>query len=349
MTNRIHICGAADGEMQAIERVLTSCGEAYTYATYAGTRVTPAAAYHADCTWQNPCPGKLWDEIIAVECMPTYATAYIDHHRLGDSGYGVPPEEFLRGSSLGQVIAELARYDVLQWPIGPLMCAVPPGRLEAHHHQGNMQDPYISFVTTSRVVPGWPDSYVTRVIPHELVLTAAADHCLGHAYAGRCPGIDPDELLRHRVAQKVAFRAPCHAGPYVSADSILADIEAARQALLSAPTLVLMEWQCPWHEGGHSRSSDDCCNALGTEYADEPCERIAVADMRGRHVPELPEAGTRYGIPYIADGLPDADGRVKIVCSGSADTIRAFFGWAAREGLTDAYGDPERGFAGAYR
>ena len=140
---------------------------------------------------------------------------------------------------------------------------------------------------------------------------------------------------------------PCHGGPYISVESVLADIKSARAALMSAPVLVLHAHLCDWHAAGH-RLADDCLTAAGTEYSDAPCYEITVRDMRGTHVHGLPDAGTRYSIPYVADGLPGPDGRRKIVCSGDAETIRAFRDWANHEGLVDAYGDPERGFAGAY-
>lgn len=72
-------------------------------------------------------------------------------------------------------------------------------------------------------------------------------------------------------------------------------------------------------------------------------------DMRGARVPELVEAATRTGMPYIAEGLPDADGVRKIVCSGSHGTVRAFIEhFAPEHGLVRVYGDPMRGCAGGY-
>jgi hypothetical protein len=72
--------------------------------------------------------------------------------------------------------------------------------------------------------------------------------------------------------------------------------------------------------------------------------------MRGKHVPELPEASAREGLCFVADGLPGPDGRVKVVCqSGTPEQIRAFMQvWGPEHGLTGIYGDPMRGFAGGY-
>lgn len=162
------------------------------------------------------------------------------------------------------------------------------------------------------------DHYGQRTIPMQLVLVAAADHCLAHAYAGRCPGVDPDALMRWRVESRAA-----HQGR--TADELLADVDRAREALLAAPEIDMT--------GGHS-------------YAPP----VMVRDMRGVHVAELPEAGTRYGISYVADGLPGPDGRKKVVISGERRAIELFFDGfsSANKGLVDLYGDPARGFAGGY-
>jgi hypothetical protein len=45
-------------------------------------------------------------------------------------------------------------------------------------------------------------------IPQRYVLAAAADHCLAAAYRGECPGVDPDALMRWRVAPSGAAAAP---------------------------------------------------------------------------------------------------------------------------------------------
>src|SRR5690606_22285652 len=45
-----------------------------------------------------------------------------------------------------------------------------------------------------------------RVIPQSYVFAAAADHCLAAAYRGECPGVDPDALMRWRVAVRAAHQ-----------------------------------------------------------------------------------------------------------------------------------------------
>ncbi|MCY0886419.1 MAG: hypothetical protein OWV35_11185, partial [Firmicutes bacterium] len=140
-------------------------------------------------------------------------------------------------------------------------------------------------------------------------LAAAADHCLPAAYQGQCPGVDPDALLAWRVATRAAFQ-----GRPVAA--LEAAVAAARQALRAAPRVDL---------GG-----------------------VAVADLRDRPVPELPEAAMREGLPFLAR-VRDRDGREKTVLQAAPpEAVRAFQALAPQFGRGEAYGDPARGFAGVY-
>jgi hypothetical protein len=81
---------------------------------------------------------------------------------------------------------------------------------------------------------------------------------------------------------------------------------------------------------------------LGADAATE------VADLRGASIAELPEAAAREGVAVLA--TPGRHGeRVKVVLqAATAAQVRAFRAWAEAQGWTDAYGDPARGFAGAY-
>jgi len=192
-------------------------------------------------------------------------------------------------------------------------------------------------------------------MPREYILAAAADHCLAAAYRGECPGVDPDELMRWRAESRARFQRR-------SVDDVLADIERARQALRKALDITLRRTpgghcgdgsRCGCLEGGYGyggwtgTGTGDCyCDCSGCEEGDYV---VRARDMRGRHVPELPEAAAREGVCFIADGLPDPDGRIKIVCqNGTPEQIEAFREWAEHRGLVDFYGDPARGIAGAY-
>lgn len=155
-----------------------------------------------------------------------------------------------------------------------------------------------------------------RANKQEHLFVAAADHCLAAAYAGKCPGVDPKSLRAWRVAQRAAFQKRSHA-------EIESDTRAAEAALEAAPQIEI---------GG-----------------------VLLADLRGQHVAELPEAACIAGVGYLAD-IEERNGRRKVVVGGCGEgtlpgvaPVREFLAtWASAQGLTGAYGDPVRGFAGAY-
>jgi hypothetical protein len=350
MTNRIWILGAPDHEMAAIEHLLRECGETVVHATVDGQRVHPGNAYQADTLptemlWSG-LPSARPEMTYEVECHQrhpdeTCLITHIDHHRPGDPGYGKPPKDFLAASSLGQVIAALGQ--VADYP-----SAWRRGAVSRHPHWcGAIErcgDQYVVRTSSVDGDPGYDDdaAATAAVIPLALVLTAAADHCLGAAYAGECPGVDPAELMRFRTQQRAEFQRRDVA-------DVLRDIEETTAALLAAPNVELSSRLCPWHEQGRN-ANDDCVNSRGTEYANEPCAAIAVRDMRREPpYPELVEAATRVGEGYISGPLAQPDGRRKITCSGSAEQIDAFLHvWSPANSIVDTYGDRARGFAGGY-
>jgi hypothetical protein len=74
---------------------------------------------------------------------------------------------------------------------------------------------------------------------------------------------------------------------------------------------------------------------------------LDVADLRGRPIPELPEAACREGIAYLA--TVEEKGRRKIVLGAAApETVRLFMAGDLAGNLSGIYGDPARGFAGGY-
>ena len=93
------ILGARDPEMTRIEEVLFEQEIEYKWARRGRRPVNADTAYRA-----NIPP----DALVCVECGPAPEGAVIiDHHRPGDPGYGVAPEEYLAGSSLGQTLRAL--------------------------------------------------------------------------------------------------------------------------------------------------------------------------------------------------------------------------------------------------
>ena len=315
--SRLWVLGASDPEMAAIETMLRECGETVRYATIAGRRVSAGDAYRMDAI---PVDATPWGgHLYLVECGDSSVGSWrlIAHpDSAGLEPSDIPSEHYVTVLSVDHHRPGDAGY----------------GRTPEDFFGASSAGQVWAALSRLGLLSGRPSP------SGEIILIAAADHCLGHAYAGRCPGVDPDRLLRHRVAQQVAFRA--RNGGSQTVESAMADIAAAKDALDSAVRITLSHTDdvgtC---DGCGIRTEGD-----GWDY----CECATVRDMRGRLVPGLPDAGTRYGLAYVADGLPGPEGRVKTVCSGDAETIRAFFGWASREGLVDAYGDPARGFAGAY-
>jgi hypothetical protein len=104
MNNKYFVLGAPDPEMLTIEGLLKERGIAYGYATLRGRSVQAHEAYRADGTTSLIPAGA---EIVFVECevLGLHPVFIVDHHREGDPGYGLPPSQYLQGSSLGQFLA----------------------------------------------------------------------------------------------------------------------------------------------------------------------------------------------------------------------------------------------------
>lgn len=340
--SRLFVLGADDPEMQAIERLLRKAGEAVAFAVGSdGKRVHPGNAYAAaDLRWSNDpadCSGPAWGAVThLVECAPVTGAAIrpnvvvIDHHRPGDPGYGRGPKEYMPASSIGQVINTLARQGGVEDAISMFTTRLS---WQSHQESGNnygsrgldLARPLICLFPGSSDEPSiWAE------IPGEVVLLAAADHCLESAYRGKCPGVDPDELMRWRAESRAAHQKR-------PIDAILADIEAARQKLrvrmAATEAYPGSNYYCPH------------CDTL-----DHPdCMASAHwVDMRVENIPELPEAACREGIPFLST-VRDRDGREKVVLMVSPpDLVRRFLAGEVVPGLCDFYGDPARGFAGGY-
>lgn len=372
MSKLIFVLGAADPEMEEIEVLLTSAGVPYVYATRDGKRVRPGTAYSATGTTDDAAVQRVADIgglICLVECevegLPGMNVRVIDHHRPDDPGYGRPPSEFLAASSIGQVISVLAE-------LGALAFVVATHEVESDHADdgewlwsANRRLPssasYLpfgsldfgtsfsgDFFCVSVATPEARSGYTcvgpaqhrcVALIPRRIVLTAAADHCLGAAYRGECPGVDPDELMRFRAESRAKFQQR-------DVSDVLTDIEATKLALNDADVILLNQIDPYGYCMGCNRHVTPDEENEDWDY----CECPSAADMRREPPwPELPEAATRANIPYISGPLNCPDGRRKITCSGTPDVIKAFMShWATEEGLTDIYGDPERGFAGGY-
>lgn len=225
-TSRIWVLGAPDPEMTLIEALLRDHGEEVIHALDdRGERVHPGNAYR--------CPIPVVPEgstAYAVECidvLPEEGWVRIDHHRPGDPGYGRPPSEFLPASSIGQVIAELARLGRLRalsrWPRdqgsverrrlvpGELarVSVRAPGSNGTADHNAYLPGPWrwvwmVGVGYWRNGVGGGGDT--AMYVPRDLVLCAAEDHCPAAAYRGECPEVDPDDLMRWRAETRAAHK-----------------------------------------------------------------------------------------------------------------------------------------------
>lgn len=213
--------------------------------------------------------------------------------------------------------AEQIDDDLELWWVecAPVGCDRPKNLVD-HHRPG---DPGYGkqpedFLTASSIGQVLMVLGALDVVPKEILLVAAADHCLEHAYRGRCPGVDPEELMTWRAASRADFQKR-------PVSEILSEISAARALLRKAVTV----------------------NSHGV-----------YADLRGRSIPELPEAAAREGIPFLASVQePDRAGmntfREKVVIQAAPpELVSRFMAGEIIQGLTDVYGDPQRGFAGGY-
>ena len=385
MTNRVWVLGAPDPEMELIENILRQCGETVLYATdESGRRVHPGNAYR--CPIPSTPEGAT---VYAVECIDVLPEGWvrIDHHRPGDPGYGRPPEEFMRASSIGQVISALARSGALEKAVHHrLVPWVANGRdMPVDEYNRGIRTLWF---WSSKDMPSWPhsepgmiergvswlfDGYAVYVggrhysddyvalIPRHIMLAAAADHCLAAAYRGQCPGVDPTALMVWRAETRAAFQDR-------SVEEILADVERARQALREAPridlgagmevrdmrtaytvTTVLVEPFAPGATVDSSGIGDSTSIEFGPR-AEGTWDEGGHHTFVRRGVAELPEAAAREGVAFLSLAT-DRDGRRKVVLGGhtTPETVRAFMSeWAPARGLMDIYGDPARGFAGGY-
>lgn len=349
---RLWVLGARDPEMALIERILHVLGETYTYATVDGERVQPFNAYRADGLAEFEMPSADFmsppPKFCVVECggpiAPNFKVWRCDHHKPGDHGYGAAPLEYFGGSSIGQVLHYLAMARVFTAEQVKAIGLVRTRHERNPRWPGNQETGMVAIKLATKAEKGPDIDWYEPTL--EIRLTAAADHCLAHAYRGECPGVDPDELFHHRVNERAQFQGR-------SPEQVVADINLAIDALWQAPEMELACYRHFWCgrdecHGGYPGGECSC----NCETCIQPDLYVTCRDLRDipGKIPELPEASAKAMECYITKGLPGRDGRVKVICqSGIPIQIKAFMnGWAPANGLTEIYGDPARGFAGGY-
>jgi hypothetical protein len=99
----VFLLGADDPEMITVQAILDRLNIEYYFATYNGVRVHVGNAYEAD-----PFEVPKGMVLGLVECKPRNIeniASYeeFDHHIPGKGGYGLPPEQFLKASPIGQL------------------------------------------------------------------------------------------------------------------------------------------------------------------------------------------------------------------------------------------------------
>lgn len=102
----VFVLGSTDPEMEEIEKAVTRAGHRVAYATIRGKRVRSDNAYDADGVSASLPVGA---QRVFVECAVRglRCDVIVDHHSPGDPGFAMPAEQYLQGSSLGQVLALL--------------------------------------------------------------------------------------------------------------------------------------------------------------------------------------------------------------------------------------------------
>lgn len=201
-------------------------------------------------------------------------------------------------------------------PVVWVECAVPALRraqhLVADHHKPG--DPGYS-LPAERYWQGSSLGQVCAFLGIEqnkpLSIIAASDHCLNHAYQGHCPGVEPFEVRQSRIAGRAQFQR-------ISEEQMLTKINAAIAVIKQLPSI---------------------------EIAGHPFK-----DAMDRFVPELPEASAMLNMPIIYTRREPRLGLTKVgVLNGTAPALVAWMKWASEQiYLMQLYGDPDRGYAGAY-
>jgi hypothetical protein len=329
MATRVWVLGADDPEMAAIERLLTRSKERIEHAVDDfGERIAPASAYKIKKISQDALGSH---RIYFVECGLAAAENFgvkIDHHSPGDPGYGARSVDFMKAASVGQVISELARLGSLKLEVTD--CSFRT-MLKNETKPGDVFWNSGWFVCIGDVC----DKTIAMHIPKKYMFTAAADHCLGEAYADQCLGVDRNSLFEFRLKQKALLQSGLEESEidYIELQNLMnlfkIKIDQACIALSNAKPI----------EKFYKKTS-----------IPENQQRL-ILDMRGSEIPELPDAAALHRVCYLAMPVPRAGERQKIVIGGytTPAIVEAFMTvWGPRNRLADIYGDPVRGFAGGF-
>ncbi|WP_296125613.1 hypothetical protein [Pseudomonas sp. Ga0074129] len=179
-----------------------------------------------------------------------------------------------------------------------------------HHHAG---DPGYGFLPNEYWL-GSSIGQLCALIGHDrtddLSITAAADHCLSHAYKGLCPGVSPDALRKWRAKTRAQFQR-------IPLEKLESQVEQAILILRDKPMITIN----------------------GEDFI----------DAREGKIKEFSEAAAIIGESVMYELYDFKSKRIKVgVLGGESYKIVAWLKWAEKS-LVDTYGDPQRGYAGGYR
>lgn len=265
------ILGCPDAEMTAIESLLRECGQQVFMATAPMRRRDPETGQmvavldeHGAPRWQRVSPGQvaagasellpsgaegavlhnaseLGEDVIAIEVAGPWGPPAIDHHDEHPLA-SAPPSEFLRASSLGQVIGRLAVIGALpaSWTRETAITSLRRGEM-GHVGHGRW---IVSLGGTGETVSSCPGEEYDVIeiveIPSTLVFESAADHCPAAAVAGLCPGVDPGAFAPFLAESKRRQYFPA-----MSAEDFARELEISRATLRMAPPCVALDTLVP--------------------------------------------------------------------------------------------------------
>lgn len=183
-----YILGAMDLEMATIKHLLQTEGCIVVNATVDGFQKVRASAAYSSV--ETPSQSTVWIECCSAKgkaALRNSGAVLLDHHHKGDSGYDVGPEDYLRGSSIGQLL-----YFMVQNGYLPRWEKVHTYEKDGYSYEGGRA--YLSYHGAKYAVP------------YEYKYAAAADHCLANAYKGACPAIDVEALKMWRLTKLATFK-----------------------------------------------------------------------------------------------------------------------------------------------
>lgn len=364
----IFILGADDREMSAIEALLRECGLPYLWALAPNrdgklTRVAPGQV--ATCAGEvyltgEIVPRPIEGEAVSVEVAGPWGAARIDHHDPHPLAHA-PPSTFLLASSIGQVIALLARNNLL------------PSSWEQDQESdvvwsGNKGTLLLTDSGKWAVSKGTPyhdneGSYTVEVaiIPQQLVYEAAADHCPAAAMQGMCPGVNPGEFGPFLAESKRQQYFP-----WMSPEEFARELEVSRMTLrMASPcpeldTLVPTQVQgpdCEWHDAGmqpagymkdlrHLEPGTVPAQGSGECYPTEFLVGIVAAIMEGvGFICRIRRRDGKLAIRSNGHGLLTKAG-TKPAEVFLSDPSKFGCGPELPRGIDASYGSPTRGFFG---